>query len=113
MLVAAGGVLALSAIAVSVVKPLPGFVFLAAAARFGLAGVYNLTAQGTWQQVAGVVGLVVTGFAAYCVLAFELEGQQHRPVLPTFRRRDYDSVSDGVAAQGNGVVHEAGVRQTT
>ena len=91
MLVAAGGVLALSAIAVSVVKPLPGFVFWRRLARFRLAGVYDLTAQSTWQQAAGVVGLVVTGLAAYCVLAFELEGQKHT-----------------IAPQVDGVVHEAG-----
>jgi uncharacterized protein len=114
LLVAAAGVLALSATAISVGKPLPGAAFLLAALRFGLAGVYELSGVSIWQDVAGIVGLVVCGMAAYCVLAFELEGQQRRPVLPTLRRgRAELALSAGAAAQLDGVAHEAGVRQTT
>lgn len=114
LLLASAGALGLSAIAVTVGKPLLGFVFMAAATRFALAGVYELGASGFWRDAAGVVGLVVLGLAAYCVLAFELEGQQRQPVLPTFRRgRGASAVSDGVEAQLEGVAHEAGVRQTT
>lgn len=100
LLLSAGGVLVLSATAVAVAKPLVGLVFALAAVRFALSGIYELTANGSWEDVAGVVGLVVCGLAAYSVLAFELEGQQRRPVLPTFRRT-------------GGAFHEAGVRQTS
>ncbi|MGH2886316.1 MAG: hypothetical protein ACRDPA_27070 [Solirubrobacteraceae bacterium] len=114
LLLAAAGMLALSTIAVSVAKPLPALVFLGAAVRFGLAGIYELGAGTFWRDAAGVCSLVVLGFAAYCVLAFELEGQQHKPVLPTFRRgRGAAAMSDGAQLALDGLAHEAGVRQTT
>jgi uncharacterized protein len=110
LLVSAGGVLALSAIVVGVGKPLLGAVFMIAALRFGLAGVYELSGTAFWQNIAGVVGLVVCAAAAYCVLAFELEGQQRRTVLPTLRRGRAELAMSG---QRDGVTREAGVRQTT
>ncbi len=96
MLLGSGGTLALSAIAVGTTKPLPGFLFMIVSARFILGGVFELGAGSAWQTAAGIAGLVVTGLAAYSVLAFELEGQQHRPVLPTFRRaRGEQAISAG------------------
>jgi uncharacterized protein len=85
-----------------------------AATRFYISGIYELGAGGAWRDAAGVVGLIVLGLAAYSVLAFELEGQQRRSVLPTFRRGRGD-LADGnnVAAQVDGVAHEPGVRPTT
>jgi uncharacterized protein len=114
LLLASGGMLLLSAFAVTAGKPLPGLVFFVAAARFGLAGIYELGGGTTWRNAAGIAGLVVLGLAAYGVLAFELEGQKRQPVLPTFRRgRGAASMNDGIGAQLDGVAHEAGVRQTT
>lgn len=114
MLLSSGGVLALSAVAVCSAKPLPGCVFMLAGLRFALAGVYELRAAGVWENVAGIVGLVVAAGAAYCVLAFELEGQQHRPVLPTLRRgRGAVAFSNDVSGQLDGIAREAGVRQTS
>jgi hypothetical protein len=89
-------------------------VFAAAALRFALAGLYQLGASGGWQDAAGIVGLAVSAAAGYCVLAFELESQTHAPMLPTFRRgRGKVAISDSASAQLDGVVHEAGVRQTS
>jgi succinate-acetate transporter protein len=114
LLLAAGAVLAFSGLAVAGAKPLPALVFLLAAVRFILAGIYELGGTSVWRNAAGVVGLVVLGLAGYSVLAFELEGQQRKPVLPTFRRaRGAAAVSNGASAQLDGVAHEAGVRQTT
>jgi uncharacterized protein len=114
LLVSSGGVLALSGLVVSSTKPLPGAVFLVAAVRFVLAGVYELSAAGSWNSVAGIAGLVVCAGAAYCVLAFELEGQQRRVVLPTLRRgRAALCTASEDAARLDGVNREAGVRQTT
>jgi uncharacterized protein len=114
MLAASAGVLALSAFAVGQAKPLPALVFLIAALRFGLDAVHELSGAGFWQNAGGIVGLVLCGVAAYCVLAFELEGQQGRPVIPTFRRgRGASALRDDGAAQLDGVAHEAGVRQTS
>jgi hypothetical protein len=114
LLVAAAGLLALSSIAVSLGKPLPGVVLLIAALRFGLAGVYQLSAVSVWHEIAGIVGLVACAGAAYCVLAFELEGQQRRAVLPTLRRgRAELAMSSAGGGQMDGVAREAGVRETT
>lgn len=114
MLIAAGGVLILSAIAMATFKPLPGSVFALAGIRFVLSGVYELGAGSSWVDAAGIVSLVVLGLAAYCVLAFELEGEQHRPVLPTFRRgRARVMREDDPSKAIDGVASEAGVRQMT
>jgi uncharacterized protein len=114
MLLAAAGMLALSSVALSMAKPLPAAVFLIVAVRFALAGIYELGASGTWRDVAGLAGLLVVGGAAYCVLAFELEGQHRRPVLPTFRRgRGRAAVLGPADVAVDDVVHDAGVRQTT
>lgn len=113
MLVAAGGVLVLSAVAVGATKPLPGAVFALAACRFIVAGTYELGAAAAWQHAGGLIGLVVIAGAGYCVLAFELEDQQHHPVLPTFRRGKALATPHDLAEQIAGVVNEPGVRQTT
>jgi succinate-acetate transporter protein len=114
MLLASAGILALLSSAVTVTKPLPGTVFTIEAIRFSLAGVYELGGSGVWRDVAGILGLVVLTMAGYCALAFELEGQQRRPVLPTFRRgRGRTAVLGSGDAAVDDVLHDAGVRQTT
>jgi uncharacterized protein len=114
LLLAAGGVLSVSSLAIAMSKPLPALVFLLAAARFVLTGLYQLGASTWWRDAGGVVGLVVVALAAYCVLAFELEGQQGESLLPTFRRgHGAAAVRDALAAQIDAVAHEPGVRQTT
>jgi uncharacterized protein len=114
MLLAAGGVLALSTLAVGMGKPLVAAVFALAGARFVVSGIYYLGGPSFWQHLGGIIGLVVAGGAAYCVLAFELEGQKHRAVLPTFRRsRAAVATAADPEAAIDGVVTEPGVRQTT
>jgi succinate-acetate transporter protein len=114
MLLASAWMLMLSAVAVGTAKPLPASVFAMTAARFALAGIYELGATGAWRDAAGIIGLVVVAMAGYCLLAFELEGQQHRPVLPTFRRgRGRLAVLGSPDAAVDDVLHDAGVRQTT
>jgi uncharacterized protein len=89
-------------------------VFLLTGLRFIVGGVYFLGGTGFWQDAAGIIGLGVVGTAAYCALAFELEGQMHHPVLPTFRRsRGAAAITDDPAAAVDGLIREAGVRQTT
>ncbi|HTX13562.1 MAG TPA: hypothetical protein VME22_33400 [Solirubrobacteraceae bacterium] len=114
LLVSAGGVLPPSAVVVSFTKPLPGGVFLLAACRFVLAGVYQLSRAEVWNSVAGIAGLVVCAGAPYRVVAFQLEGQQRRPVLPTLRRgRAAANHERRSRARLDGVNREAGVRHTT
>ena len=114
LLIMAGATLGLSSLALMAVKPLPALVLLLAAARFGSDAVHQLSGVSFWLDLAGIIGLVVAGLAAYCVLAFELEGQEHRPVLPTFRRgRGREALLGSVVSRVDGVTSEAGVRQTT
>lgn len=114
MLLAAAWMIGVTAIAITTAKPLPGLIFGIEALRFAIAGVYELGGTGTWRNAAGILGLVVLGGASYCVLAFELEGQQRRPVLPTFRRGRGRAAMVGAAdAALDDYLHDAGVRQTT
>jgi uncharacterized protein len=114
MLLASGGVLVLAAVAVGVAKPLPAAVFALAAARFAISGIYELSRVAVWQDVAGIIGLVVVAGAAYCSLAFELEGQKHGSVIPTMRRGGGESAAvEGAAAQLEGIGGEPGVSPTS
>ena len=114
MLLASGAMLLLSSLAVSLAKPLVGAVFALAALRFIASGIYYLGNASSWQTAGGIIGLIVVATAGYCVLAFELEGQQHRALLPTFRRgRGTAATTASTAAAVDGLAHEAGVRQTT
>ncbi len=114
MLLASSGVLVLAALAAIVAKPLPTLVFVLVALRFACAGIYELGAPHVWAQVAGILGLVVSGAAGYCVLAFDLEGIYHRAVLPTLRRgRARAALTGNASTAVDDVVHEPGVRQIT
>jgi uncharacterized protein len=114
LLIMSGVTLALSSAAMGRAKPLPALVFLLAAARFGSDGVHQLGSGAFWQDLARIIGLIVAGIAAYCVLAFELEGIEHRPVLPTFRRgRGRAALLGPVEARLEGASSEPGVRQMT
>ena len=114
MLLGAGAVLTLSSIGVATTKPLPGAVFGLAAVRFLTAGIYQLDGSTTWQHAAGIIGLIVVAPAAYCVLAFELEGQHQRPALPTFRRGGTAGMADDdFHPTARNLATEAGVRRST
>jgi succinate-acetate transporter protein len=114
LLLSAGSVLALTAVAIVSLKPLPALVFLLAAVRFALGGLYQLGAAGAWRDAAGLIGLVVLGLAAYCVLAFELEGQRRASVLPTFRRGIARLTAGAdLGTDIAGVAREPGVRDTS
>lgn len=69
------------------------------AVRFACTGIYELTASGTWKDIAGIVGLVLLAVAVYAALAIALEEARRRTLLPTGRR-----------GAGRDVVHEPGVR---
>lgn len=113
MLLSAGAVICLSASAASVTKPLPATIFLIAGLRFVVLGVYELAGVSAWQNAAGIIGLVVCGLAGYGVIAFELEDQRHRALLPTFRRgRGRLAVQADPRERVGEVSDEAGVRQT-
>jgi succinate-acetate transporter protein len=114
MLLGSAGMLALASVSVGASKPLPAAAFLIAATRFALAGIYELGGAGAWRDASGIAGLALLAVAAYAALAFELEDQMHRPVLPTFRfGRGRVAVMGSPDGAIDDVLHEPGVRQTT
>jgi succinate-acetate transporter protein len=82
LFVVTGAALLAPAISAARGKPLAAAVLTTAAARLALSGVYHLTSSGTWEDVAGWVGLVLAGLAGYAVFAFQLEPSR----IPTFRK---------------------------
>ncbi|QIN77603.1 hypothetical protein GBA65_02745 [Rubrobacter marinus] len=67
-------------------KPVLSAVILLAFFRYGLNGIYELTASATAQTASGVVGCAIFAAALYGGLALGLEDVQHRTVLPFGRR---------------------------
>jgi succinate-acetate transporter protein len=114
MLLASAGMLALAAVSAAGAKPLPAAVFGVEGLRFAIAGIYELGGASFWRDIAGVGGLVVVVAAAYCALAFALEDQHRRPVLPTLRRGRGRAALVGAATEAlDDLLHDPGVRQTT
>jgi succinate-acetate transporter protein len=86
LLVAACGLLIAVAAAMATDKLAIALVLAVEGARFALAGIYDLGASETWQDAAGVVGLLVVVLAGYSLLAAVLEDATRRTVLPLGRR---------------------------
>jgi uncharacterized protein len=80
-------------------KLVPAAVLWTTVVRFAVTGLYQLTASGTWEDVAGVVGLALCALAIYAALALALEEARRATVLPLGRR-------NAAVEQG-----EAGVRE--
>ena len=112
LLFGAGLVLLIPAAASGADKAVATAVLATAALRFFITGAYEYSADNGWKTAAGVMGLVLAAVAFYAALALELEGQRHRPVLPTFRSGQGRAATQGTGAeQVEGVVHEPGVRR--
>jgi succinate-acetate transporter protein len=93
-------------------KILATAIMAGAACRFATTGGYQLSSDHAWKIAAGIVGLALAALAAYGGLAFELESNRRRTVLPTGRRGLGRTAFTGdFAAQVAGVHHEAGVRE--
>lgn len=93
-------------------KALAGGVLLTTAARWGATAAYEFSGSSVAEAVAGAVGIVLAGAALYASLAFELEDQQRRTVLPTLRRgKGTAAMERDLAGQVAQVANEAGVRR--
>jgi succinate-acetate transporter protein len=93
-------------------KLVPALVLSTAGLRFVVTGLYQLTANETWEDTAGVIGLVLAGLALYAAYAAEFEDVLKRPVLPLGRRGKGELAVKGTYAQQiANVAHEPGVRQ--
>ena len=85
-LLAAALAMLVPAIAASSGKLVATAVLGTTALRFACTGMFELTASGTWEDIAGVVGLVLFAVAVYAALAIALEEARRRTILPTGRR---------------------------
>jgi succinate-acetate transporter protein len=85
-LVFASVAMALCASTAALSKLVPATVFAVASLRFVLTGVYELSGDEVWEDVAGIVGLVLFALALYAAWAAALEEALGRTVLPLGRR---------------------------
>jgi uncharacterized protein len=92
--------LAIPAIGAAGGKIVPAAVLALAVVRFALTGIYQLTSSSTWEDISGVVGVVLCGLAFYLALALLLEDVRLRTLLPIGRRDSREG----------GIEREAGVR---
>jgi hypothetical protein len=104
--------LLLVAAAVRPSTPPAAIIFASAACRFVLAGVHQLSGVVAWGDAAGALGLAVCALAAYAALAFELEGQRERTVLPTLRHGRGAAALDEPGIDVDRVAREPGVRSS-
>lgn len=93
-------------------KPMLLLVILLASVRYGLNGVYELTASDGVHIASGVVGCAILLASLYGGLALSLEDVQHRTVLPFGRRGEArEAIEGNLADQVGPVAKEAGVRK--
>lgn len=112
LLLAAGALLLCGSSAVGMSKAVPALAIGLTGLRFVLTGIYELSANGTWQDVSGIVGLVVTAVAGYAVWALMLEDARDRPLLPVGRHgQGRAAIAGSFDEQVAGLAHEAGVRR--
>lgn len=112
LLVFTAAALVIPAVAASFTKVVVAAVLFVAAARFGLSGLYELTANAAMRHAAGIVGLVLLAVALYAALALGLEDVRRGTVLPVLRLGMGKTAMQGSAAEEiSGVEHEAGVRE--
>jgi succinate-acetate transporter protein len=100
-LLLAATAMAVPASAAATGKLVPAAVLSTTVLRFAVTGVYELTGSGSWEDVAGIVGLALCAVAVYAALALALEDARHRTLLPVGRRH----------AGHIGELREAGVRE--
>lgn len=112
VLVMAAAVLCMPAAGAVPAKALAGAVMFLAALRWGVTAGYELSGSSAWHTAGGAVGLCLGVVSLYATLAFELEDQKRKTMLPTLRHgRGADAMTGGLAEQVSMVANEAGVRQ--
>lgn len=100
-----------SALTAAHTKLLPAAVMATTGARFFLTGLSEVTGSAGVRTAAGVVGCLLCALAVYAAAALELEGFEHRTVLPTGRRgRGRVALVPDLAEQVRSVAAEPGVR---
>lgn len=107
----AASAMALTALTTLLSKLVIGILFLTAAVRFGLAGVYELSSHHGWEDAAGIAGLVLFALAMYAAWAAELEDALGQTVLPLGRHgKGKIALHGSLLEQVKDVPKEPGVR---
>jgi succinate-acetate transporter protein len=92
-------------------KGIPALVMGLTAIRFLVTGLDQVLASPTAEEVAGAIGCLLAAVALYGAFATELEGLEHRTVLPTLRRgRGERALDNDLAEHLATVAAEPGVR---
>ncbi len=111
LLLSAAGML-LPAAASATGKLVPAAVLTVTVVRFATTGAHEITNSALWEDVAGVVGLVLCALAIYAAAAMTIEDARRRTVLPLGRRgRGADSMGGNFHEQLERLEREAGVRE--
>ncbi|HWG63235.1 MAG TPA: hypothetical protein VG253_16170, partial [Streptosporangiaceae bacterium] len=93
-------------------KPLASLVITGVAIRFYLTGGYELSSASGWKYASAAEGLLLALVAVYAGLAFELEDNRGRTVVPTLRRgAAREAIAGTLADELAGLHKEAGVRK--
>lgn len=112
LLLIAAVAMTIPAAAAATGKLVPAAVLATTSARFATTGMYEITASGTWQDIAGIVGLVLCALAVYAAAAMTIEDARRQIVLPLGRRSTGAASLDGnLADQLKRIEREAGIRE--
>jgi succinate-acetate transporter protein len=110
-LLLAGTAMLIPASVASTAKLVPAAVLGGAALRFLVTGTYELSGSGTWEDIAGIVGLALCAPALYAALAMALEDARGRTVLPLGRRGNGKIPPEArLDEELSGVEREPGIR---
>lgn len=111
-LLCVGGGLVVLVASASFGKLGPALVIVVGAARFVVAGLYELNGSRGLEHAGAILGLCLAGTALYSALATAVEDVHGSSKLPMLRRRQAaDAISGPFDAQLERIEHEAGVRQ--
>jgi succinate-acetate transporter protein len=112
MLVMGVFAVAIPALGAATSKVLAAIVMCTTGVRWAVTAGYEWSSNPTWKTAGGAAGLLLAALALYASLAFELEDQKRKTLLPTLRRSSGVKAMTGpLAEQVDKVANEAGVRK--
>lgn len=112
LLLGAATVLLVPAAVAAAGKPLDTAVIACVSLRFYLTAAYEISSAPVWEKAAAAIGLLLAALAFYAGLAFEVEDNRGRTVLPTLRRgASRTALTGSMTEELSGLYREAGVRK--